>query len=195
VDSKNHYDGFDEYAVRLIRHKARQLVGKYGFDQSDLEDLEQDLMLDLLRRLAKFSPARAKRNTFIAIVLEHRVATIIESRKSAMRDYRLCRCSLNDPLEDEDGHIIERTETIDQEDYMLRTGRLSRSAAELRDLSLDVRKAMEQLPLELRRLCQLLTTYTVTRISYETGISRGTIYDLIKKIRAIFKDAGLQDYL
>ena len=55
----NRYEGIDEYAVRIIKHKARQLVGRAGFTESDREDLEQEMMLDLLRRLPKFDPKRA----------------------------------------------------------------------------------------------------------------------------------------
>ncbi|HEV7300621.1 MAG TPA: transposase [Tepidisphaeraceae bacterium] len=34
----------------LIRHKARRLVGHHGYRSSDVEDLEQDLMLHVLRQ-------------------------------------------------------------------------------------------------------------------------------------------------
>ena len=151
---ENHYEGIDEYAVQLIKYKARQLVGRVGFTESDRNDLEQELMLDLLRRLPKYNPDRAQRNTFIARVVEHKIATIIESQKASMRDYRLCRCSLNDRFEDEEGGSIERMETIDQEDYLRRTGRLSRTADELRALTIDVRRAMEQLP-PINKFCAL----------------------------------------
>ena len=30
----NRYEGIDEYAVRIIKHKARQLVGRAGFTES-----------------------------------------------------------------------------------------------------------------------------------------------------------------
>lgn len=142
----NRYEGIDEYAVRIIKHKARQLVGRAGFTESDREDLEQEMMLDLLRRLPKYNPDRAQRNTFIARIVEHKVATIIETRKAGMRDYRLCTCSLNDRLEDDEGGSIERLETIDQEEYLRRTGKLSRPAAELRDLSIDLGRVIASLP-------------------------------------------------
>jgi len=192
---ENRYQGIDDYAVQLIKYKARQLVGRVGFTESDREDLEQEMVLDLLRRLPKFDPKRAGRNTFIARIVEHKVATIIEAQKAGMRDYRLCSCSLNDRLEDEEGRSIERMETIDQEDYLRRTGKLSRPMSELRNLSIDLRSAVQTLPPELRELCKRLQTKSVTEISRDTGIPRGTIYESIKKLRAIFEDAGLKDYL
>lgn len=195
MGSKNCYEGIDDYASQIIKYKAKRLIGRFGFTESDLEDLEQELILDLLRRLPMYNPARAQRNTFIARVVEHKIATIIESQKAGMRDYRLCRWSLNDRLEDEEGGSVERMETINQEDYLLRTGKLSRPLDELRALTIDVRRAMEQLPPELRELCRCLMSDTFTRISRETGIPRGTIYEFIKKLRVIFEDAGLRDYL
>ena len=138
---------------------------------------------------------RAQRNTFIARVVEHRVATLIEAQKAGIRDYRRCRCSLNDRFEDEDGRSVERVETLDQEDYLMRTGAQSMTAAELSALAIDVAAALEGLPHELRNLCRRLMAETVSEISRDTCVPRGTIYESIKKLREIFEDAGLRDYL
>ena len=191
----NSDDGIDPYAAGLIRFKTRQLVGQAGFTASDRDDLEQELILDLLRRLPKYNPKRAQLNTFIARVVEHRVATLIEAQKAGIRDYRRCRCSLNDRFEDEDGRSVERAETFDQEDYLLRTGAQSRPSDELSALAIDVTAVLEGLPPELRNLCRGLKAKTVTEISRDTGVPRGTIYESIKKLREIFEDAGLKDYL
>ena len=191
----NQYDGIDAYAVGLIRYKARQLVGQAGFTVSDRDDLEQELVLDLLRRLPKYDPKRAQRNTFIARVVEHRVASLIEAQKAGIRDYRRCRCSLNDRFEDENGRSVERAETLDQEGYLLRTGAQSRPSDELSALAIDVAVVLETLPPELRELRRRLEAATVTEISRDTGVPRGTLYESIKKLREIFEDAGLKDYL
>ena len=90
----------------LIHHKARQLIGEYGLTASDLPDLKQELTLDLLRRLKGFDPSRAQRQTFAAQVIEHGVATIIEHRSAARRDWQREECSLNDALEDGDGGSV-----------------------------------------------------------------------------------------
>jgi RNA polymerase sigma-70 factor (ECF subfamily) len=195
MGTDNRFETVDEYAVQIIKHKAKQLVGRYGLTIFDREDLEQEMMLDLLHRLPKYNPKRARRNTFIARVVEHKVATIIESRKAGLRDYRLCRCSLNDRFENKEGNFIERLEGIDQEAYLHRTGRLSRSTADKRRLVIDIRKTVDSLPPELRELCIRLATDTVMEISRETRIPRGTIYESIKKLRAIFEDSGLREYL
>ncbi|MDH4318968.1 MAG: sigma-70 family RNA polymerase sigma factor, partial [Desulfobulbaceae bacterium] len=78
--SQNSYDGIDKYAADLIRHKARQLVGKAGFTEHDRPDLEQELMIDLLQRMRHFNPAKAKKTTFMARIVERHISTILEAR-------------------------------------------------------------------------------------------------------------------
>ncbi len=191
----NYDHGVDPYAIRLIKYKARMLVGKAGFTASDREDLEQELILDLLHRLPRYDRNRARRSTFIARVVEHKIANLIKAQKAGIRDYRRCRCSLNDRFEDEDGRSIERIDTLDQEHSGTHTGTQSGPSDELRCLAIDMGYVLETLPPELRDLCQRLAKETVTEISCSTGLPRGTIYESIKRLRKIFRDAGLKDYL
>ncbi len=144
---RNKFDqGIDPYAVEIIRFKARQLVGQVGFTVADRDDLEQELILDLLRRLPKYNPKRAKRNTFIAHVVEHKIATLIEKQTAVKRDYRRCPCSVNEPIKDEDDCTVERVEMLDQEDYLRRSGVERRPAENLRELAIDVAAVVETLP-------------------------------------------------
>ncbi|MEA5087808.1 RNA polymerase subunit sigma-24 [Solidesulfovibrio sp.] len=192
--SQNRYHGIDAYTVRLITFKAKQLTIHPGFSDADREDVEQELLLDLLRRQPKYDPERAQNNTFVARVIEHRAATLIEERTAGLRDYRLQAFSLNDQIEDEDGGCCERSETFDQDDYLLRTGRQARSSEELRDLGIDVRTVVDGLPDEMRSVCRRLMHDSVTDVSRDTGVPRSTLYGIIGKVRAAFKDAGLEDY-
>lgn len=195
MNSKNRYDGIDPYAVKLIRHRAGQLIGHYGFTQDDRDDIEQELALVVLMRLPEYDSKRAKLSTFIALVVDHKIADIIEARIAGKRDYRLCCCSLNDLLEDDEGGSIERIDTLSEEEYRIQIGKLSRQEIELLDLCIDLRKAIEILPPELSDLCQRRMTYNVIRISSDTGIPRGTIYDMIKRIRITLEELGLGEYL
>jgi len=105
--------GMDAYAAGAVRFKAGQLVGKAGFTQSDREDLQQELALDLLRRSRKYDPKRARRSTFTACLVEHRAATILAERMAPTRDIRREGPSLNEMITDGEGNEVERIATID----------------------------------------------------------------------------------
>jgi RNA polymerase sigma-70 factor, ECF subfamily len=73
------------FAARAIRYKARQLAGRHGFSRSEREDIEQELRLDLLRRLAKFNPDIAPWNAFVRTLVDRHAATLIAQRRRRIR--------------------------------------------------------------------------------------------------------------
>lgn len=192
---RNRYDGIEGYTVWIIRYKARQLVGSTGFNESDIEDLEQEMMFEVFFRLPKYDSKKAKLSTFINRILEHRIATMIKERKALKRDWRLCKLSLNDEVRLKEGGTVKRIDGYDIEEYLKRTGRLSCSFEEKLDISIDLKILIASLPPDLRILCEGLMTKNVTEISRDTGIPRGTLYDRIKKLRKLLEDSGLRDYL
>lgn len=182
------------YASWLIRHKARQLIGRYGFVSDDRKDIEQELALDLLRRLSKFNPELASQNTFIARVVDHKIASMIEHQEAQQRDYR----AGTTPIEDLD----ERTEPgdrratrFDKNAYLEVTRRAFREAAENIDRRIDLARVLDALMPDERQLAERLVHESVTEISRSTGIPRSTLYDAITKIRARVERAGLRDYI
>lgn len=192
-------EDFGEYAEKVIRIRARQLVGKAGFSESDCEDLAQDMKIDLWRRLSKFDPSKAPRSKdplkdFTDRVVRNKVANIIEGRKAQRRDCRR-QCSLNDTLQNEGGKPTQRGDTVGQDQVYQRTGHPSRSAEDLRDLAVDVHAVLPRLPRRLQDICRRLRAKTPTEVSHETGIPRGSLYEAIEELRRRFKDAGLEKYL
>ena len=186
----------DDYAVQLIRHKAWQLVGRGGFTKDDREDIEGDLTLDLLRRLRKFDPSRASFHTFVDRVVEHGAARLIERRSAPMRDYRREIASLNDRIEDEEGEHVERGDLVDQDTYLESIGQPTMPLADQVTLRVDLERVLATLPPELRDLWERRAEgQSITDISRETGIPRGTLYERMKQLRKLVEDAGLRDYL
>ncbi len=192
---ENCFEGIDDYAVRLIRHKAGQLARRSDFSGSDRQDIEQELVLDLLRRLPDYRPDRAQRSTFIARVIEHKVATLLEARGREKRGGRVRSRSLSDKVRDDEGEAIELADTIREQDYFRRTGQQPPRGADQCDLCMDVQTVLARLSPGRRRLCALLQTMSVAAASRELGIPRGTLYEDIRKLRAIFEDAGLRRFL
>jgi RNA polymerase sigma-70 factor (ECF subfamily) len=180
----------DRFEAWLIHQKAKQLIGKAGLRKADLEDIEQDLALDVLERLRSFDPSRSKRHTFVAMVIEHAVAAIIERRTTAKRDPRREACSLNDAVCDDEGRELQRSDTLDEE-----RGRPGPCSEETRDLKADLGVALEGLSPELRSLALDLQGKSVADIARERGVPRTSLYSDIRKLKAAFGQAGLDQYV
>ena len=71
-----------EYARTTIRVKAGQLVRQPGFSRSDLEDVEQELIVHLLSKAQQFDPDRGSLNTFIFRVIDSGVAMLVRKPKA-----------------------------------------------------------------------------------------------------------------
>ena len=60
---------------------------------------------------------------------------------------------------------------------------------------MDTAHVMDSLGDDLRDLCERLRSQTPTEIHRETGMSRSSLYERIKQIRARFIEAGLDQYV
>ena len=180
----------DRFERWLIHEKAKRLIGKAGLRKGDLEDLEQDLALDVLERLRSFDPSRAKRHTFVAMVVEHGVAAILERRTAAKRDPRREGCSLNDAVCDDEGRETERSEMLDEQ-----CARPGPCPKEMRDLKADLAAALDGLPPQLRSLALDLQTKSVADVARERGVPRTTLYSDVRRLRAALKRVGLDQYV
>ena len=184
------------YAREVIRHKARQLIGKYGFTRDDYDDLQQEMMLDLLRRLGKYDSSKAGLNTFVARIVDRKISTLIRHQRQEKRDYRRPVCSLDAKVEDQDGQARGLDEILSQDAFDEEVARHDRPEAERVDLRLDLTLVLDELPDDLRQLARLLQTRTVAEIARELGVPRSTLYEKgIARLRKIFEDNGLREYL
>ena len=192
--SRNRYRGQDEFAIKLIRYKARRLVERPGFSRDELPDIEQALHLDLLQRLPRYDPARAGVRTFTTRVVNHQVLTLIEARLAGVRDFRK-----------EDGSFDERGGECGNGEngppaawggsYLRSRIQDTVESERQQALRIDVEGSLAELPEQDRSLCERLKTSSVSEISRDTGVPRGTIYERVGKIRSRFEKAGLAAYL
>ena len=192
---RNSYKGIEEYAARTVQCKARWMVGRAGFTRRDVEDLEQELMLDLLQRLARFDPARAGRRPFISRVVEHCAASLLAAQNRAQRAWTRDAASLDDEAVESERHgCCERRAPL-ADDADRRPGGPARKSPFVEvDLRLDVEIVVAGLPPELRSLCQRLRTESLTEVARSMGVPRTTLYRQIALLRRRFGEAGLGDF-
>jgi len=182
-------DRLDRFEQWLIATKARQLAGKAGFTQSDVADIEQDIRVDVLRRLPKFDSAKSNRHTFIAMLVSRCVATILERECAEKRNRGRHPRSLNAPIRDPEGREVDVYQTLD-----VNARRPGRSEQEVRDLRADVQAAVASLPEHLRPWCAVFAELGIREASRELGIPRCRLQRIKAEIRAAFEAAGLADY-
>lgn len=184
-----------EYASKLIRHKTKQLIGRFGFTRSDRPDLAQELAAHLVERLPKYDPRRSSQSTFISRVIERKIASIIRHQKAGLRDHRRVGRSLAELSTDEFGKPTELGDTLHSDADARVERRSGPREINRADLSIDVRSTVESLNPTARRICEQLPEKTVTEISRQLGLSRATVYEHIARIRRQFHDAGLAEYM
>ncbi len=189
----NRYDGIDDYAVRRVRHHARHLSKCVGKGLYDIEDIEQELILDLLRRLPWFDSTKSCLRTFIANVVRNGASMFRDQAQAQKRGANIRHCSLHEPVSWKDGgEPLLLIDTIDSSRSLWPDGTSWDARSDIR---IDVSRAVSRLPEPLAKLAKRLATETVLGISRNSGPPRDAIYYAIRKLREAFTEAGLDFYL
>lgn len=185
----------DDFALRLIRRKARQISRRHGFNRSDLPDLQQELALIVLRRLADFDPCRSHYNAFVTTIVERYTATILEHRSAGKRAVHRDGGSLNVNVVDGEGSTVELAATICSSQASRHTGQYRRCSEDAWNLAHDVAAVLDEMPPQMRRVCELVMRESKAAAARELGMSQGALYEMLQRILARFENAGLRDYL
>ena len=157
---------FWNYAHNISRCKAKTLIGHYGFTEHDLPDIEQELLMELIKKLPHYDPEIARETTFIMRVTEGKIADLISYRLASCRDWKRRNISTK-----ESESLLENIPVNDEIDIYL---------------ALDISDFIGKLPKELTEICELLKHYTITEILEEYPISRTAFHHKLKKLKKIF---------
>ena len=184
---RNSYRGIDPMVIRIARSVANKAIGKAGLTESDLPDLEQELMLAGLKALQYHDPAKGDGAALVKTVVTNRLKAIFKYRLMSKRDYRCCQCSLDQEIEGEDGE-----DTVALVEYLSASGSFGPPTSdELNAYNpiirrLDINTAIAHLPSPLRRLCEELKIMTVNEVAEIRNIPPQALNRHMKKIRKFF---------
>lgn len=179
MDEHHFPSEIDPEVIRLTCFKGQQLARKYGFAAYDAEDIQQDLLLDYMRRSRSYDPYRSSRRTFTRLVVNNCVATVVEARKAARRGYGARRLSLNERLDRRDLNSPELIEGLSDPYTLSIEARLN--------LALDVDRLLGRLPATLANLCHsIMVSDTCAEAAANVGISRATFYRKMRRVRNEF---------
>jgi Sigma-70 region 2 len=187
---RNCYDAIHPYATQTIRTHAHRLARTTLIPGMTAADYEQQLALDLWRRLPVYDPKRAGLATFIDRVVRRRVCDFVAAAHTAARCAERQAVSLEaaDGGERCDG-LAERLSTAD---------RLWGHADDLEhDVGLrhDLSRLIAVLPPALKRCCAILANGSIGEAVRKEGLHRSSYYEAVSRLRRKAREAGLRDYL
>lgn len=177
-----------ETIIREADAAAQRLRRKLSLPLCEREDLGQDLLVDLLRRLSAYDPSRGSIGAFANIVLRN------QSSRIAMRHHRQRRAqggslfSLEVPLA---GTRDPIGDTLTEDDGLAAWHGQTCCAAAVTELHHALQAALARLPAEDRRFCAALAHRPVTALAVEGFGSRSALYRRLADLRHVLTAHGL----
>ena len=186
---RNHYDVLHPYATQTTRFHAQRLARGTLFPGMTAEDHQQELALDLWRRLSAYDPERAGLSTFIDRIVRRRVSDLISSAHTAARGGERQTMSL-DSADDGDGAgLADRLST--REGLWAGPADLEHDAG----LRHDLARFVASLPPALQRCLAILTSGSIGVAVRKERLHRSSYYEALDRLRRRARQAGLHEYL
>jgi len=164
------------FAGRYIGHKARQLIGRYGYVLADLPDLEQELRLRLWQRIPKFDSRRGPWNSFVVAVVDRQLATIVSPHNAKVQWQTLQRLLAQSASVIDDSESSESAQLTEPRAVPRRSAGGDRRDLDLFELRHDMAVVVPRLAPELRIVWEWLQFDTVRRTARALRVSPMTIY-------------------
>ena len=163
----------DEYVLDRIGYLARRLARQYDLDESQSEDVRQDMIVGVLEASRRFDPAKASWHTFACSALD-------------ICCKRFCRQQASQ-IEHTAGDLL----TDDESGENSIAGSAVTPLSYLQDMhtAIDVAEIIAKMPTSLRQTCELLKVHSVSETARILGIHRNVLYRKIERIRAHFERA------
>ncbi|QYK49189.1 MAG: sigma-70 family RNA polymerase sigma factor [Phycisphaeraceae bacterium] len=165
-----------QFANMVIARRIQALRSSGSLPNGEVEDFAAELMLHLLSVWDDFDHTRGTREAYINTVVTTRSVSLLRKRKAKKRGSAQPAADV-DPGEcadhQTDGEAAER----------------------LSDLKADLEVVMERLSPMQRRLVNRLMRDAVKPVADALGMPRSTLRGHCRRMRDIFKDAGLEGYL
>jgi len=180
---------FEGWEVAIAKHLVNEFMKQWRcLDDDDFEDLLQECLTHWLFAKDKYDPsAEATVKTFMGRVVRNKLTDIIKERERDKRKVSQITVSLHQPLSsEEDASTLLDVLTDNEADFRVRV-----------ELQIDLSNALRRLTPLQRAICGLISESgpNVTDISERLGIRRKAVYKEIGRIRAIFENEGLKNYL
>jgi RNA polymerase sigma-70 factor (ECF subfamily) len=183
---RSSYSGaFADWEVAIARKLSSEFLARHSWIKGcDLDDIMQECLVQwYLARQTYREGKGTSPETYMAEVVKRRLQNILNRQLAEKRAVDRLSTSLDELLVEMESALKELTPESESTDSGVW-------------LQVDLERALSKLTAEQRRLCILLKQgYGIKEIGGMLRKPRATIYEEIKRIRKIFTEAGLDEYL
>lgn len=175
--------------LREAETTAACLIRRLGLPSHHRDDVRQDLLADLIGRLAAFDPDRGTLGAFASTVYRHRARRIALMIERDRRLFGRAPVSL-DADRGPDGAGRFGDALAEEHGYAAALGQPTDRFAEA-DCRLDLERALGSLPEPLLSVCALLHRAPPATIARSGPIPRSSLYRRIRELRLALAAAGI----
>ena len=168
---------FDAHTMKRIEYRVRRMGRTFELCPQECEDVQQDMLLALVRASKRFDPAECQFRGFVRSVLDQRYKHLIR-QYSARKELECYK-----PLSLEDLEPEEQSGILDP---------AGERCFEAVDLQADLPVILASMPENLRRICELLMVCSGREAALRLGVAPSTILRAIPRIRSFFVAAGYE---
>jgi RNA polymerase sigma factor (sigma-70 family) len=178
----------DDHAMRAIRCSVRKAIHRGWFPRDEFEDLVQDAIVHLLRKIDCFDPCRASWATFCSMVVRSFLSRRYRSQCAQANVVSLNDRRSGDQSGFDAGHVEEQ-HCVGKRFQRIRT------EIEWLELEDDISQMVASLPDELREMCELFQEETcMADVAARMGVSRNTVYRRRRMIRESIQFEYMAEY-
>lgn len=172
-------------AKKLVNHYKRE---NKSLKHEDFDDLLQECLILWIRIRGKYDSSRClSKKAFMSGVIKNKLAKIIEKLITHKRKIVYESISLDTICQDEDKPVL-KDKIMDMSGVHLRINS---------DLNMKLSQVLEMLTPQQKELCRLISEegMTINQACKHFNKHRSSIYRDVLKIRKIFEESGLKNYL
>lgn len=168
---------------------ARRLLRQLRLSRSDLDDLRQDFLVDLIARLPAFDRDRGSLGAFAGAVIANRATRLAQKVKRQRLLYGASPISLDEHIPDSDG--VARGDLIAEGDGL--SAYFGQPVDAFADVErrVDVERGLGGLDPNDAKLAAALSHGTVEELADRGPASRSSLYRRVKNIRLALTAIGL----
>jgi RNA polymerase sigma factor (sigma-70 family) len=188
-------DGLDKWEIAV----AKKLVGEFRrrsriLARGEFDDLVQDCLLHWIGVRRRIGPDPDNPPVgYMAQVLRNKLTDLMREQGAEKRAGDLGAVSLDASVDgSDDGTTLAESLDASEFAHSGEDGETHRH-----HLRMDLLRALARLTPAQQRLCLMLGEegFSIKEAAEKLRIPRGTLYEEIKRIRQVFADFGLDDYL